>query len=113
MLGHFNGAQLFDKGPGNLVTLFGISEDPPLPPVEWAEDWWIDKFTPPWRAAGRNRQNDWTIAMMNYGVLVLLDGQGTVKQWDTSQQQWDQEPLPFDRWLQGLLCEGDAFLNEE
>jgi hypothetical protein len=114
MLKHFNGAQLFDTGAGGeLVSLFGVSENPPLPPLEWAADWYIDKFTPKWRAAGPNRQNDWAIAMMNYGDLILLDGQGMVKKWDTSQQEWSPGQLELHEWVQDLLREGKGFLNEE
>jgi hypothetical protein len=114
MLEHFNGARLFDKGHGASAALFGISEDPPLDPFDWAEDWWVDKFTPLWRGAvGPNRQNDWAIAMMNYGELILLNGQGTIRKWDTSQQQWDPGSLSFEQWLEDQLREGEAFMNEE
>jgi hypothetical protein len=115
MVAHFDGARLFESRNGcALVTLFGISEDHPLDPFEWGEDWWIDKFTPLWRGAGGpSRQNDWAIAMMNYGELILLNGQGTIRKWDTSQQQWEPGSLPFDQWLQDLLREGDIYLHEE
>jgi hypothetical protein len=48
---HFNGANLFKKT-GPLISVFGISTIPPLPPLEWADEWTIDKFTPRWRAGG-------------------------------------------------------------
>jgi hypothetical protein len=37
--------------------------------------------------------------MMNYGELILLDGQSTVRKWDTSQRQWNPETASFDQWL--------------
>jgi hypothetical protein len=45
MLKHFNGAKLFVNS-GPLVRMFGISTLPPLPPLEWAPDWCIDKLCP-------------------------------------------------------------------
>jgi hypothetical protein len=112
MLKSFNGATLFDAGVGEMVTLFGVSEEPPLSPFEWAPDWYIDKFTPEWRAAGPNRQDDWAIAMMNYGELILLDEEGKVKKWDTGQRDWNPGILSFDEWIRELMREGDEFLNE-
>jgi hypothetical protein len=113
MLKHLNGAMLFDSGGGGeLVTIFGISGDSAIPTDEWPADWYVDKFTPKWRAAGTNRENEWAIAMMNYGELVLLDGLGTVRKWDTSQRRRNPETVNFDRWLYELLREGAAYLNE-
>jgi hypothetical protein len=115
MLRHFNGARLFDKGVGGAtVALFGITEEPPLDPFMWAEKWWIDKYTPLWRGAGGpNRRNEWAITMMNYGELIILNEQGTIRKWDTSQQQWDPASLTFEQWLEELFREGDEFMNEE
>jgi hypothetical protein len=113
MLKHFNGANLF-KCPGQLVAVFGISTIPPLPAFEWGVDTYIDKFTPLWRAAGENRQNDWAIAMMNYGGLVIVDAAERVREWDTAVGEWD--PRSFDglaEWAEDILSEGDAFLKEE
>ena len=111
MLRHFNGARLFDNC-GEFVALFGISEEPPLPALEWAADWHIDKFTPKWRAAGKDRQDDWAFAMMNYGELILLDGHCTVKGWDTSQQKWTPGTCSLYQWIEGILRGGEAYLNE-
>jgi hypothetical protein len=116
MLEQFNGAILFKSGAGSwLVTLFGLSEDQPLPPFEWGEDWWIDKFTPLWRkAGGRSRQNEWAFAIMSYGELILLDREGMIRKWDTAQAQWDPSPpISFDEWLQEVLREGKTYLNEK
>jgi hypothetical protein len=112
MLGLFNGAELFKKN-GFMLSLFGLTEEPPLPPFEWGEEWYIDRFTPMWRHEGKNRQNDWAIAMMNYGELILLDGQGKIKKWDTSERTWAPGNVSFDQWLEEVLREGDEFLNED
>jgi hypothetical protein len=106
MLGHFNGAELFISG-GPYVTFFRISAMPPLPALEWAQDWCIDSFTRKWRAADANRQCDWAIAMTNYGGLTLLDGDGTIKEWDTSVDIWLTKNLPFAEWLEKVTMDGE------
>jgi hypothetical protein len=110
MLRHFNGARLFLRN-GPLVSIFGISTIPPLPPLEWAPDWHIDKFTPAWRSS-HNRPSDWAIGMTNYGGLILLDQEGTVKEWDTSQNTWSPNEWSFDEWMSEMMREGDTYLNE-
>jgi hypothetical protein len=113
MLQEFNGAILFDTGAGGeLVSLFGITEDPPLSALEWGEEWYIDKFTPRWRAAGTNRQNDWAIAMMNYGGLVVLNEDGSVKEWDTSRHMWNPGQFSLDEWVELIFREGETYVNE-
>jgi hypothetical protein len=84
-----------------------------LPPLEWAVDWYIDKFTPNWRAAGNNRQDQWAVAMMSYGELIVLNGQGTVRMWDRSQQAWSPGTSSFAQWIEELLREGEAYLKEQ
>lgn len=108
MLRQFNGAKLFDAS----FSLFGISTIPPLPPLEWAPEWCIDKFTPKWRAAGSNRQEDWAVAMTNYGGVVLLDLNGTVKEWDTGESIWLSRDLAFEEWIETLITEGEAIMAE-
>jgi hypothetical protein len=113
MLRHFNGARLFVDAI-QLVAIFGVSTIPALPPFEWAEDWYIDKFTPWWRAGSEDRQKDWAIAMMNYGGVVIVGGDGRVREWDTAQRMWDPRSFDnFDEWVQEILREGDAYLKEE
>src|ERR1700687_2139736 len=73
MLKRMNGGELFIRA-GPMLSVFGISIVPPLPPTEWAPDWWIDKFTPTWRQAGLGGQDDWVIAMMNFGGGGFLCG---------------------------------------
>lgn len=110
MLSHFNGGELFvDHGP--LISIFGISTIPPLPPLEWAPDWYIDKFTPSWRSSS-NRRGDWVIAMWNYGGLVVLDECGLTKEWDTAVGNWGERTLPLDEWVEDVFREGNAFLEE-
>jgi hypothetical protein len=111
MLSHLNGAQLFLKA-GPSFSLFGISTVPPLPPFEWAVDWYIDRFTPRWRAAGSGRQNDWAIAMTNYGGLILLDRDETVKEWDTGQSCWLAKNLLLEEWIEKVIREGEVIMAE-
>lgn len=115
MLNHFNGAKLFDAGAGgSMVSLFGTTEDPPLPRFEWGVDWYIDTFTPAWRAAvGVSRQDDWVVAMMNYGDLIILDKNGTVREWDTAVKFWSPNVLSFAEWIEDILRQGDNYLKEE
>ena len=113
MLRHFNGGKLFVKT-AQLVSIFRLSTISSLPPMEWAEDYCIDKFTPWWRAAGEDRQNDWAIAMMNHGGLIIVDVDGRVREWDTAERMWDPHSFDdFDEWVEDTLREGDAFLKEE
>jgi len=49
MLNNFNGARLFLRHVP-LISIFGVSLIPPLSPMQWAEDWHIDKYTPSWRS---------------------------------------------------------------
>src|SRR5262249_49840301 len=105
MLKRFNGAKLFCS-PNPFVSFFRISTGPPLPPLEWAAEWCIDKFTAQWRAAGSNRQGDWAIAMTNYGGLILLDDRESVKEWDTGQNSWLSHNLPFGEWVDKVMKEG-------
>jgi hypothetical protein len=111
MLKRFNGARLFIKT-GPAVSLFGIATVPPLPPLEWAPDWYIEKLTPAWRAAGSNRQGDWAIAMTNYGGLILLDETETIKEWDTGQCTWLIENMAFGEWIEKEIAEGEEMMAE-
>lgn len=108
MLRHFNGAKLFDAS----FSLFGISLIPPLPPLEWAPEWCVDKFTRKWRAAGSGRQGDWAIAMTNYGGLILLNGNERIKEWDTSQSTWLLKDLPVGEWIEKVISEGEVIMAE-
>jgi hypothetical protein len=112
MLRHFNGAQLFERGLP-LVHIFRISPISRLPALEWAPDWNVDKYTPRWRGASPDRDNEWAIAMTNYGGLIILDDNGITKQWDTSQGMWEPGEWRFDEWVEHMLREGDAFMREE
>jgi hypothetical protein len=111
MLSRINGAKLFNCGIP-VVTLFRISTVSPPPALEWSPEWCIDTFTPKWRAAGSNRQDDWAMAMTNYGGLVLLGADGMVKEWDTSESRWLLRDLAFDEWIEKMISEGKAVMAE-
>ena len=111
MLQHFNCANLFIRA-GEMISLFGISSSPRLPWQQWAPDWYIDVFTPTWRRT-HGQPTDWAIAMTNYGGLIILDADNTIRQWDTFTNAWDAlEPGPwtFADWIDKVFQEGDAFL---
>jgi hypothetical protein len=111
MLKRFNGAELFISG-SPLVSFFRISTMPRLHHLEWASEWCIDAFTRKWRAAASDRQDDWAIAMTNYGGLVLLDAGGTVKEWDTGECTWLSGNLPLDEWIEKVINEGEVIMAE-
>jgi hypothetical protein len=111
MFTRFNGAQLFCS-PNPCVSIFRISTSPPPPPFEWAPEWCIDAFTPKWRASGSDRERDWAIAMTNYGGLILLDQDGTIKEWDTAVSTWLVNKVPFSKWIEKQIKEGEIVMAE-
>ena len=112
LLEQFNGAELFVVAVP-LITIFGISTIPALPPLEWAPEWYIDKHTRRWRSSGSGRDTDWAIAMMNYGGLAILDKSGWIREWDTAAGDWDERHVPFEEWCDIIIREGDALLKDE
>jgi hypothetical protein len=96
-----------------MITVFGISGIPPLPKFEWAPHWYIDKFTPAWRRASPRREKHWAIAMTNYGGLIILRDDGSIKQWDTSRGMWEKSKWTFDEWVRDIFREGDAFMKAD
>lgn len=111
MLKHFNGGKLFVRS-GQLVSIFRVSQGQQFPPLEWAPDWCIDKFTPKWRAAGADRELDWAIAMMNYGGLIIVTEGGKVREWDTAQRIWGATTPSLGDWFEWILREGEAYMKE-
>ena len=111
MLQHFNGAELFDAT-DPLLTLFGVTTVPPLPPLEWGEDWYIDKFTPYWRASGANLDDDWAIGMMNYGGLILFNQSRGISEWDTGERRWLLENTSLDDWIEKVIVDGETVMEE-
>jgi hypothetical protein len=109
MLHKFNGAELFIRN-GPMITLFGISPVPPLAEVEWAQDWWIDKFTPAWRAAF-HREKDWAIAISNYDGLTVLDDESRVREWDRGAHRWGPTDPDLGAWIERILKEGEEYMS--
>lgn len=105
-----NGARLFCK-PFELVTLFRLTNDGHFGPMEWGPDWFVDTFTPKWRAQART-DDDWAFAMKCYGGLVIMHGNGTIQEWDTQSCDWMAEPEIPSEWLARLRAEGDLYLAE-
>jgi hypothetical protein len=114
MLLRFNGAELFRSG-SELISIFGVTTSQPLSRLEWSPDYMIEKFTARWRAAGagtRDRSRSWAFAIMNYGGLQIIDGEGLVEEWDSAQSNFSPWRKTFDQWLQDLFREGDEFLRD-
>lgn len=110
MLSHFNGAELFiDFMP--LLTVFGVSPTIPVSETEWASNWYIDRFTPKWRAAGE-RDGDWAIAITNYGGVTILDSANTCGEYDASEGRWLSRGVALEDWLESVFFEGDRYLAE-
>jgi hypothetical protein len=114
MLLRFNGAQLFiaPHGGGEYLTIFGISTRPPLPAFMWAPDWYLDRFTPPWRAGNVHRQEDWALCMTNYGGLVVMNAHETIGECDTAQKIWLIEDIAVDEWAEVIIRNGKDYLKE-
>jgi hypothetical protein len=110
MLRHFNGAQLFNKT-CHMISIFPVSTIPPLPPLRWSPAWQIENYTSRWRSCGSGR-NEWAIAMMNYGGLILLDPAGNTKEWDTAEGNWIGRNLTLYDWIEDLFTQGDKYLAE-
>jgi hypothetical protein len=108
MLGHFNGAKLFDS----CIRLFGITTVTPLSPLEWTPELCIDTYTPRWRAAGSNRQGDWAIGITNYGGLILFERNEMVKEWDTGQSIWLLKSIKFVDWMENVISEAEVAMAE-
>ncbi|WP_144973534.1 hypothetical protein [Bremerella volcania] len=108
MVDRFSGAELFV----DFATIFRLTDDPPLPPLEWAVEWCIDAMTTKWRVAGTGREQDWALAMTNYGGLILLDSQGLVKEWDTGQATWLNKDISLQDWLDGIMTEGESLMED-
>jgi hypothetical protein len=107
MLEIFNGAELF-VGAMPFLTLFGLS----LPDDPADLTWYIDRFTPTWRAR-MNRPSDWVYGMTNYGGIVIYDRDEKVVEWDGAQQKWCRAPTRLEEWFDDMLREGAKTYSEE
>jgi hypothetical protein len=106
MLYSFNGGELFvDAIP--FVTVFGLS----LGTDKAMSDWFIDRFTPSWRS-GPGKPKDWAIGMRNYGGLVVLGDDLLVREWDTSEKKWAADQFRLDEWIENIMKEGAACLED-
>lgn len=110
MLRRFNGAKLFINGI-QLVVIFGIYVDPPPSPLEWAPNWYIDRFTKKWFSS-ESQSEDLVIAMTNYGGLIVIDKSGKVREWDTQQKIWTSKKRSFDEWIEEMLHTGEQYMKE-
>jgi hypothetical protein len=52
------------------------------------------------------------IAVTNYGGLSILEQNSIVTEWDSSQQKWAADRYSFNEWVEKVLEEGAAYLEE-
>ncbi len=50
--------------------------------------------------------------MTNYGGLVLLGADETIKEWDTGQSVWLSKNLPLGEWIETVFSEGETIMAE-
>lgn len=43
---------------------------------------------------------------------MILNEVSFVQEWDSSQQTWMDDPCPFNEWVEKILTEGTAYLDE-
>ncbi len=101
----FDGAKLFIDGI-HLIQFLGISGSG----ESLDSDLGIRAYTQHWREKS-GRANDWAIAMTNYGSLILLGRDSTVREWDQS-DGWIGEVCDFPKWITKIFKEGDEYLAE-
>jgi hypothetical protein len=107
MLLLFNGAELFiDAVP--MVTVLGISTEPPQPPLVWPKeccmDYWLD-------SRPYSGKPGWPIARTNYDSLWIFDGQ-KVQEWYAEGDGMGQA-LIFSAWAEQVIEDGKKYLTEE
>jgi hypothetical protein len=104
-LEHHNGGELYLRS-GPLLTLFGVSDSDSFAP---SYGWSIRTFTKEWRQR-MPRATEWVIGIRNDGRLILLGGDGYVKEWDTNLKKWSGHPMPLSDWLTFVAKEGQEYL---
>lgn len=106
MLERFNGGKLFINGIA-FVTIFGLS----MPNDSPTFDWFIDRYTPAWRSK-IGQPMDWVIGMTNYGGVQILERDSFISEWDSSQNKWMDGRYSLSEWLEKMLADGAACLDE-
>lgn len=111
MLESFNGAQLYDYY-GPSFSLFGLTPEERLNPLEWSPDWTMDAYTPRWRKAGPTRQHDWVFGISRGGELFVLHGDGTTGLWDKSEGYWEMQFGSMDELIDEIVRRGETSIKE-
>lgn len=112
VIGQTNGAELFIKG-GPLLTLLPIKMNEKLARVDWSNIWCIDNYTTLWRQAGEKRNKDWVFAVTSYGGLILQERPDEISEWDTADTGWIQRHVPVSEWIEKVLADGNALMENE
>ncbi len=110
LLKEFDGAELFINGIP-FLTIFRSINNPPLTALEWSSEWFIDNYTKKWRESNTERNDDFAIAMTNYGGLILADKKGKIKEWDTSEGRWIFQNMLTTDWFEKIVLEGKEILE--
>lgn len=107
MLNSFNGGKLFARAMP-MVTLFGLSTTTD----SGAVDWFIDVWTPKWRAAD-GATDDWVFGITNYGGVLVIRSDNSVRQWDGAARRWEGDSVPLNVWTEQILLEGEKYMTDE
>ena len=111
MLQCFNSAEFFIAAIP-LLTFFPVSNIAAHTPPDWAAGWYVDEFTAKWRADSAHRDQDWAVAITNYGGLILFDAEEHIKEWDINESRFIIEQMPFEQWIEKVFAEGEAMMRE-
>ena len=71
--------------------------------------WSIRTFTNHFRKQTL-RASEWVIGISCDGLLIVLDDDESIKEWDTNTKEWNGNPMPLSAWLNKLVEEGTRFL---
>ena len=108
MLSLFNGAELFIEAVP-MLTILGVSTDPPQPPLVWPRECCIDYWLNLWRQAG---DAGWPMGRTSYGSLWVLDG-STIREWNSSQGGWSGDSYSLPDWAERIIEDGKRYLVDE
>jgi hypothetical protein len=108
MLGLFNGAELFIEAVP-MITIFGVTTDPPQPALMWPKECCMDLWLDAWRGAGNE---GWPTARTNYGSFWIFNG-ADLREWDPSLGRWLGGACNVSTWGERVIEDGKRYLVEE
>jgi hypothetical protein len=108
MLSLFNGGELFIEALP-MLTILGVSTDPPQPPLVWPNECCIDYWLKSCRQAGNS---GWPMGRTSYGSLWVLDSL-SVREWDSSHSVWSGDAQSHSEWAERIIDDGKRYLLEQ